>query len=117
MSFPAPPVENHKDLTAWANGTKMEPENNAIAASKRTPAPVLPRKINTDKRCSNAVSASLSFTLKIIEKILNKEIAINATQSLQKAKCSRTQNEERPQTIPHKKGLTQPRLTLHSKIK
>ena len=62
MNFPAPPAANRKGTTAWANGTKMEQENNAIAASKRTPASVLPRKINTDKRCSNTVSASWSFT-------------------------------------------------------
>jgi hypothetical protein len=70
-----------------------------MLASKRISALVQLGRTSTDKRCSIAASAGVSFTLKTMQRTLQERIATNATQSWQKAKCSQAQTNAQPRVI------------------
>ena len=97
MSSLAQFAASHKESTI--KGTKMRTDKCAMLASKRISALVQLGRTSTDKRCSIAASAGVSFTLKTMQRTLQERIATNATQSWQKAKCSQAQMNAQPRVI------------------
>ena len=97
MSSLAQFAASHKESTI--KGTKMRTDKCAMLASKRISVLLQLGRTNTDKRCSIAASAGVSFTLKTMQRTLQERIATNATQSRRKAQYSRTQTNGQPLII------------------
>lgn len=82
MNLPASLAVSHNDLITKAQETKMKLEKTAMLASKRISAQAQLRKTNTGKSCSNAASASMSFTRKTTKMTLQERTATSVTLTL-----------------------------------